>query len=124
MDEFLEEWEFAVAMPSKSRVAQLFHSSWEYGDQRSSAPLNGLSGESGRDSEDTGMQAGIMSLLFLQTGADVRHGHRSRGCNMKQLECFLSFWGIANHRERYTVNRCWAVFTFSFLVDTSNWAML
>jgi len=35
----------AVAEPSETRVTQLFHLSWEYGDQRRFAPLNGLSGE-------------------------------------------------------------------------------
>lgn len=38
--------------------------------------LNGISQEREGDHEDRAMQVGIMSLLFLLTGADVRHGER------------------------------------------------
>lgn len=77
-----------VAKPSKSRVIQLFHSSWEYRDQRSSVLLNGLSGEKEGDCEGRGMQAGIMSLLFLLTGSDVRHEHRSQGVQYEAIRVF------------------------------------
>lgn len=38
--------------------------------------LNGISQEREGDHEDRAMQVGITSLLFLLTGADVRHGER------------------------------------------------
>lgn len=82
-----------VAKLSKSRVTQLFHSSWEYRDQRSSARLNRLSGEREGDSEDRGVQVGIMSLLFLLTGADVRHGHRSQGVQYEAIGVFPQLLG-------------------------------
>lgn len=81
------------------RVTQLFCSSWEYRDQRSSALLNGLSGEGERDSEDRGMQIGIMGLLFLLTKQMWDMEVEPRGYNIKQLQCFPSFWGIVRHRE-------------------------
>lgn len=80
-------------------VTQLFCSSWEYRDQRSSALLNRLSGERERDSEDRGLQIGIMSLLFLLKGQMWDMDVEPRGCNIKQLQCFPSFWGIVSHRE-------------------------
>lgn len=80
-------------------VTQLFCSSWEYRDQRSSALLNRLSGERERDSEDRGLQIGIMSLLFLLKGQMWDMDVEPRGCNIKQLQCFPSFWGIVSRRE-------------------------
>lgn len=81
------------------KVTQLFCSSWEHRDQRSSALLYGLSGERERDSGDRGMQTGMMSLLFLLTRQMWDVDVEPRGCNIKHLQCFPSFWGIVRHRE-------------------------
>lgn len=54
-----------------------------------------------RDSEDRGVQTGIMSLLFLLTRQMWGVHVEPRGCNIQQLQCFPSFWGIVRHREWY-----------------------
>lgn len=65
-----------MAKFTKSKVTQLFRSSWVCREQGSSVSLNGISQEREGDHEDRAMQVGITSLLFLLTGADVRHGER------------------------------------------------
>lgn len=70
------------------------------------------------------MQAGIMSLLLLLTGTDVRCGQKSWGLQCEAIGVFLQLLGKCEPPEIIDCEGLCTVLKFCLLFSASEWVML